>query len=252
MRTTLAIALMLSGLVATPLWAQYGGGMMGAPGGYGMESGGYGEMGMGEAMSGYGPSDAEGIRAYGRPANEGGELVVTWSGPQGAESQNVYESLRKMPSKLQFIDTPLSDVVRYLEQTHGISVMVDEAALEDEGKSPDLPVSIRLDGLSAMVGLELMTERLELGWYVDQGVVVITSPLVADDHQSVRIYKLNQLSAGGAKQVVQKIVTPDAWKEDSGMASVVAVSDRNLLVIRHNHAGHAEIEALLKSLEAVK
>lgn len=265
MRTTLAIALMMSGLLATPLWAQFGGGMsggatgyeggmMGGPGGYGMEGGGYGEMGMGmgSGMPGRGPGSADGIQAYGRSGQEGGELVVTWSGSYGAESQKTYESLRQMPSKLQFVDTPLSDVVRYFEQTHGISMMIDEAELEAEGMSSDLPVTIRLEGLSATVALDLMTERLGLGWYIDKGVVVISSEIAVEEHQSVRIYKLNQLSASGAKQVVQQIVTPDAWKEETGMAQVVAVTDRNLLVICHNAAGHAEIESLLKSLEAVK
>lgn len=260
MRYALAWTLVVVGFWTSSAWAQFGGapggmGMMDAGGGYGMEGemegygggfgGGYGDGGYGQEMYG-------GIRAFGRTATEGAKFQVTWTGPEAAKSQEIYERLSQEPSKVQFIDAPLEEVVGYLKDLHSVSILIDLEAFKSAGLDIELPVTINVTGQTAASTLDLLCDRYKLGWYVDRGILMISSKDDAAQQQSVRIYQLRQLNAAGASQIVTKMIEPGSWEVGGGHGDITAVSDRNLLVIRQNRAGHDATESLLKSLEATK
>ncbi|PQO31655.1 hypothetical protein [Blastopirellula marina] len=260
MRYALVWTMVAIGLSTSPAWAQQGGGDFGmaSPG----ESMASGEMGMGGGfgMGGYGgpggfsPGDngADGIRAFSGTAVDGGKFQVIWTGPEAAKSQAIGERLAAERSKVQFIDTLLEEVVGYLQGLHELSIVIDYAALKEADISHELPVTANISGQTAAATLDLLCDRYQLGWYVDKGLLMLTTQEAAAQHQSVRIYKLHQLRASGAAEIVTKMVQPDSWVSAGGKSDVVAITDRQMLVIRQNRAAHDEIESLLKSLEAAK
>ena len=249
-------------MVIVGLWTSSASAQMG---GFGMMSGGMGEGGMeaemggfgggyggGFGAEGYGYGEPGGIRAYSDTATEGGKFQVIWTGPEAAQSQELYERLTHEESKVQFIDTPLEEVVDYLKDVHNVSILLDQDTLENKNISNDLAITANISGLSASTTLDLLCSRYKLGWYVDQGVLMITTKEDASQHQTIRIYKLHQLRASGADQIITKMVQPDSWVEAGGNADVVTISDRQMLVIRQNRVAHDEIESLLKTLESAK
>ncbi|RCS40585.1 hypothetical protein DTL42_24755 [Bremerella cremea] len=255
MRHAYTWAILLVTLSTGSAWAQSSGGFGTMDSGIGEVSpgGGFGaEYGGGFGYGTMGPTDYHGIHAYRENPNDGGKLQVIWTGPEAAKSQAIYERLSQEESKLRFIDTPLEEVAEYLKRLHNVSILLDLEELKKNKLDHELPITIDITDQSAQVALDLLCDRYHLGWYVEKGVLMITTQEDAERHSSVRIYKLHQLNANGVVTIVTKMVQPKSWATNDGDADIVAIADRQMLVIRQNRAAHAEIETLLKSLEAAK
>ena len=63
---------------------------------------------------------------------------------------------------LEFIETPLQDVIDYLKDRHGIEIQLDCRALDDVGVPSDTPITKALRGVSLRSGLRLMLADLDL------------------------------------------------------------------------------------------
>lgn len=246
---TLALVLGFS----TTAWAQFGGGGGGFGGGEMMGGGMGGGMGV-PGMGGFemaAPAAQDGINAYRAAPGDAGKFQVIWTGPHGEASQQIAAKLHQ-ETKIQFVETPLQDVVAYLQNLHEIPIQVDQAELDRSGIDRDITITVNIESLSLPVALDLMTKQHDLGWYIDGGALVITSYDDVDSRLSNRIYKLNQLDAVGAAKVVTKVIFPESWSEQGGHANMAVIRDRNLLVIRQNREGHDAIESLLTQLEQLK
>ncbi|QDU77950.1 hypothetical protein Pan97_50290 [Bremerella volcania] len=228
--------------LAPSAWAQFGGG--------GFGNGGVMEGGMG-GFEVAPPPAQEGIAAY-RPApGDAGRFQVTWTGTDAQASQKIAARMQD-ETKVQFVDTPLSEVVAYLKNLHHIPIVIDQTALDDSDIDLDVPINANFESLTLAAALDLLTQQHELGWIIEKGALVITSYDAADERLSTRIYKLHQLEAVGAAKVVEKIVFPESWNALGGHADIAVIRDRNLLVIRQNREGHEAVESLLTQLESMK
>lgn len=253
MRCASAWALVLVLGFSASAWAQFGGGGFGGgemmDGGMGVPGGGMG-MGMGYEM---GVAEAnKGIAAYRTAPAEAGRFQVTWIGTSAAESQNIAAVVKGEETKMQFVDTPLIEVVEFLKNLHDFPIVIDQVGLNRSAIDVDAPINAYFSSLTLQAALELLTKQHDLGWYIDGGALVVTSQNEARQHQSVRIYKLAKLDAVGAAEVVEKIAQPGSWAEQGGEAEIAIIRDRNLLVIRQNREGHEAVEALLTQLEELK
>lgn len=197
------------------------------------------------------PAAQDGINAYRAAPAENGHMLVIWTGPDAEASQKVAAHLHE-ETKLQFVETPLQDVVEYLQNLHDIPILVNRAELDSSGIDPELTITVNIESLSLPVALDQMTRQHNLGWYIAGGALVITSYDEANLRLSNRIYKLNQLDAVGAAKVITKVISPESWSEQGGKANLAVIRDRNLLVIRQNREGHEAIESLLTQLEQLK
>ena len=81
----------------------------------------------------------------------------------------------RMPTQVEFIDCPLSDVVDTLEDFHGISFKIDEEALKAAGCTPDAPITAKHEGLSLREVLAAMLEPLGLIWTIHGETLVVTT-----------------------------------------------------------------------------
>ena len=66
---------------------------------------------------------------------------------RGAAEKKITDELHS-PTTLEFIETPLADVVDYLKDLHNIEIQIDNKALEDVGGSTDTPITRNLKGIS--------------------------------------------------------------------------------------------------------
>jgi antitoxin component YwqK of YwqJK toxin-antitoxin module/beta-lactamase regulating signal transducer with metallopeptidase domain len=76
---------------------------------------------------------------------------------------------------LEFLETPLRDVVDFLRDSHGIPIVFDGPALQGVGVKTDTPVTMMLRGISLRGGLQLVLAPLGLAAVYRHEVLVITT-----------------------------------------------------------------------------
>ena len=83
-------------------------------------------------------------------------------------------------------DTPLSDVIRYIEQSTideaagfpvGIPIYVDPQELQDADKTMASTIAINLQGLPLRVSLHLLLKQLNLTYVVEGGLLIVATPM---------------------------------------------------------------------------
>ena len=99
------------------------------------------------------------------------------SNPSPAEKK-IKEAL-KQPTQIEFVDTPLRDVIDYLKDLHHVEIALDPAALKETGISEDTPVTKHVHGMSLRSGLKLLLDELQLTWVIHNEVLFITTPTKA-------------------------------------------------------------------------
>ena len=111
---------------------------------------------------------------------------------RGAAEKKITEAL-KSPTTLEFMETPLTDVVDYLKDLHKIEIQLDNKALGDVGVAPDTPITRNLKGVSLRSALRLMLRELDLTYLIDNEVLLITTPEQADARLATKVYPVADL-----------------------------------------------------------
>jgi uncharacterized membrane protein YgcG len=119
---------------------------------------------------------------------------------QGSAEQRITEALDDIAT-LEFIETPLSDVVEFLKDNHDIPIEIDNKALDDVGLSTDVPVTRNLKGITLRSALRLMLRELDLTYMIRDEVLMITTPEEAETQLVTKVYPVADLvlpiAAGG-------------------------------------------------------
>ncbi len=97
------------------------------------------------------------------------------------------------PTELDFAEQPLTDVVDYLKQRHGIEIQLDQKALSDTGLGSDLPVTRAIKGISLRSALKLLLSELDLTYVIRNEVLLITSRTEAENMLGTRVYPVADL-----------------------------------------------------------
>jgi len=104
---------------------------------------------------------------------------------------------RALP-EIKFTSTPLSDVINFLNDSTGINFSVDWKSLEAATITKDTPITLRLNGnVTIRKALNLILDQAGgagvLTFYVDQGVVQITTNASADKTMITKVYGIDDL-----------------------------------------------------------
>jgi hypothetical protein len=105
------------------------------------------------------------------------------------------EEALKQPTQIEFVETPLRDVVDYLKDLHHIEIQLDAAALKDAGLEETTPVTKNLKGISLRSALKLLLDDLQLKYVIHNEVLLITSPAKVDseEYMTAEVYPLSDL-----------------------------------------------------------
>jgi hypothetical protein len=173
-------------------------------------------------------------------------------------SEKIRVALRSKTA-VDFVETPLSDVVKFLKDKHDIEIHLDKSALEDVGIAADSPITWNLKGISLKSVLRLMLRELDLTYTVRDEVLLITTPEVAGASLCVRLYGVGDLvrideslpiSSDNIDfqpliALVQTMVAPPSWEEQGGPAAVIGFAPTRSLVVSQTDEVHEQIEKLL-------
>lgn len=117
---------------------------------------------------------------------------------------------------IEFIDTPLMDAADFIANSQGLSIIIDEQALQEAGVATDEPINRTLSGVSLASALKIILDPLELTYLVEDEVLKITTQAAADEKRFTRTYHTGYLKQVGIepaalKQTIQTVIEPGTW-----------------------------------------
>ncbi len=110
-------------------------------------------------------------------------------------------------TELSFPNTPLRDALQFLADIHEINLIIDDQALEEEGLTADDDVDIVLSGITLGSALDLLLERYDLTYVIEDEVLKVTSQKRAEGKVSTQAYDVSSLvGTGGSAAEVAMVV----------------------------------------------
>ena len=187
--------------------------------------------------------------------------------PRRSREADIQRALSESTS-IEFVETPLSDVVEYLKDLHKLEIQLDTKVLENEGVGSDTPITRNIKGISLRSALKLMLGSLDLRYVIKNEVLLITSQKAADEMLETRIYDLSDIVASeeaeespaerlqSLMETILKTIRPESWSKEAaahacGLRSHLK-ADVYAIVVRQTFDGHEQIKALLAELRNLK
>ncbi len=168
-------------------------------------------------------------------------------GVDEAAERRIREALDQ-PTQIEFVDTPLKDVIDYLKDLHHIEIQTDDSAFKAGGVGESVPVNKNLKGISLRSALKTVLDETGGTYVVRHGVLLITSPFRAEgnDLMEARVYP------------VADLVLPDHRGGPLDLKSLmgvlshasagIVVGNRPLLVVWETENGQEQVQATLEVL----
>jgi len=143
--------------------------------------------------------------------------------------------------KVEFIDTPMLDAIDELSRKGGVAIIVDEAALSDSGIPTDEPVNLPLQEKSLAETLDDILQPQDLGWLIDNEVIVVTTIEVAKDRRQLGLFDVRRQvrGPGDASKLVSRIQGGEGtgpWEQIDGIGGTAEVLGGVLVVFQHRQA----------------
>jgi hypothetical protein len=135
--------------------------------------------------------------------------------PRGPMVEGVRQELLK-PAELDFIETPLGDVMAYLKELRGIDVQIDEASLLKVGarKGAEMPITFNVKGVSLAAALQAMEDKfVPLKFVVRDYGILVTTREHAQEEGFFPVVEFARLSGGGEAAAPSKPLEPVRPKE---------------------------------------
>jgi len=180
------------------------------------------------------------------------------------------EQALSSPTQMEFIETPLQDVVDYLKDYHAIEIQVDRGSLDDIGVGADTPITKNLKGITLRSALNLMLREIDLTFTIADEVLLITTPEEAACRLITCVYPVDDLigrsesgrldeADGGLADYdsLIELMTSTVWanchdKADGPSAICpITVNKTETLVITQTYDVHHRIAQLLKDLRLI-
>ena len=198
-------------------------------------------------------------------AGPGLRAAVDMGGRGQEESERRINAALDSPTTIEFVETPLQDVVDYLKDHHHIEIQLDKKALDDAAKSPDqIMVSKNLKGISLRSALRLILDEYQLKFVIHNQVLLITTPEKAEGEEflETKIYPVRDLvlpsgaTGDGSHNadfeslidLITQTVTPKSWEQRGGQGNIAPFENKLVIVISQTQEVHDEIADLLAGL----
>ncbi len=157
------------------------------------------------------------------------------------------------PANIQVANMPLSTFARELSDQHGITIWIDETALQTFDISRDKPVTYTLTNLSLCSALKSLLRELELSFVVQDGILVITTPEKAHEKLTLRAYPVADLvpsslgvDGDSLTQTVKVSVASYPWVDAGGLGWIAYYP--GVLVVAQTWEVHKQLERALGEL----
>ena len=168
---------------------------------------------------------------------------------------------------MEFVETPLSDVVDFLKDRHDVAIYLNRSALDDEGIATDVPVTQNLNDITLRSALRMMLNPLHLDYVVENEVLEITTQAdIAKNHVRPKVYPVGDLLASDRAEddlaslakAIRTGIAPWTWcpdepaedeeKRKPPRLGTITTFAGDTLLISQTPRVHEQIDALLTEL----
>ena len=175
-------------------------------------------------------------------------LRIPVRGRTSASELKIEQELKE-ESSFEFRQTPLFGVAGLLSKRHDIQIVLDTAALAEEGVSTEEEVDIDIPKVSLSDGLNLMLKDLSLDYLIKNGVLLITTKYAAEEAFETRVYDVRGLHVDDPETLVDVLIHTtggESWRTFGGQGDLSFF--KGSFVIKQNRQTHEEIEGVLNQL----
>lgn len=176
--------------------------------------------------------------------------IVIADEPKTIDPATLLPEALAAPVIVEFDETSLKDVVEWLKSERQISILLDNKALSDANILVSEPVTDRLNDEPLYLLLDRL-QTLDLAWYMQGGILHLTTTRVAQQHLSTIPYNLGDLLDAGYKadhltRTVQAVTGGEWQAQGEKQSRIVLLGD--VLFVRQTDEIHREVAGLLAAL----
>ena len=119
------------------------------------------------------------------------------AGPAAAQNANARVALDRRLPAVSFQNVSLRDSIDFLRDVSGVNIHVNWRAIEATGITPDTPVNVKLREVPLRKVLNLILSEASggvgLAYYLDDGVIEITTREISDNQMFTIVYNVQDL-----------------------------------------------------------
>jgi hypothetical protein len=168
-------------------------------------------------------------------------------------------------TQVEFVETPLQDVIDYLKDYHHIEIQIDAKALHDAGVDPSTTITKSLKGISLRSALKLILRELQLTCVIRDEVLLITTPDEDGIHLTTKVYPVADLVVcrngkgelrddyDTLSNAIRGTIQPNTWDENGGPGTIAGASlgTAKILIVSQSQDVHQQITDLLEQIRAI-
>jgi hypothetical protein len=156
------------------------------------------------------------------------------------------------PTRIEFIETPLIDVIEFLEEQHGIQIELVTSALDAIGIGSDTPITRNLKGISLKSALTLMLKDLELIYVIQDEILQITTYEESEVNAVTRVYDVEDLLGDDrSSEALVEAVTTSCFCGDAHVHASIA-EFRGRLIVDASYRSQERVARLLAMFRATQ
>ena len=177
-------------------------------------------------------------------------ILVARPGYPHDEDAAIFKRLAE-PQLVNARDVPLSEPLGLLASRCGFRLWIDKESLAADGIALDTPVTLRLNGASLDTVLHKLLDPLLLTFVIEEGTLVVTTAVKADEMQSTRVCftgDIPEARAGAELLTAIQETTSGKWEQIDGEGGTLWKAVPEWLVVRQTQACHRETAELLDDL----
>lgn len=161
-----------------------------------------------------------------RRVNERAEqgVVVGEQEQEPTENIDIRNRLKSTKVTLDFSDTPLAQVINFLQDVSGINMIVDPSVYA-EGEE-ELNVDLQVQDLQLENALNLITTLKKLAMNIENGVLIISSKEKARGKKQLKLFDVRDLT-GGINDFPGETLSLSASTEEGAGPGVVATAEES-------------------------
>jgi hypothetical protein len=185
-------------------------------------------------------------------AASGDELNIVEDETTRSANAAAAAKLRTPIGNISFDNVGLSDALANLATVTKLDILADWQAIEGLGLAKDSAVTLKLSGQFPAEHVIRWTLRSVggdgLGFWVDHGVVTVTSQDRLNHITLTRMYDAKDQASKELIRELKTLVSPGSWRESGGLGAIVSVDDR--VLITQTGPNHRQIESLLTMVQS--
>ena len=162
------------------------------------------------------------------------------------------------PIQMQFLGTPLREVVDFIAEIHKVPIFLDAPVLSYAGTTGEEEITIDVNGIKLRSAFQLMLDSVNdvpLDVVIRDGAIWVTTKDAAMNHLGTVIYDVSDITENSdvqTEKLVEVIMgqTEGPWEDIDGTGGLIEVPTPARLACRQSRRAQDEVRAVLAAVRA--